>query len=180
MMTSALVETVTTAPSIAQHSGHAWEIRPARRADVTAIKVLFGRLHAYNATLDARFALSEQWECHFDAAIDGILCGDEAICFLARDASTGVPCGFALAAIHRDSDLWRYHEWVEVEALYVDDLWQGRGLAGALLDRTCAWAEGIGQPVVQLYVTACNERAIRFYRHAGFSTAQEIMRKVLA
>jgi ribosomal protein S18 acetylase RimI-like enzyme len=177
---SALAESVTSGLHLPQCAGQEWELRRAQRADMAAIKVLFLRLHTFNTALDARFALSDGWEPLFDAALLRALQGDEAICFIARETQTNLPCGFALAAVHRDSDLWRYHEWVEVEALYVEDRWHGRGLAEALLDRTCDWAERVGQPTVQLYVTASNERAIRFYQHAGFRTTQEIMRKVLA
>jgi ribosomal protein S18 acetylase RimI-like enzyme len=37
----------------------------------------------------------------------------------------------------------------------------------------------LGQPVVQLYVTASNERALRFYQREGFHQAQAILRRVL-
>ncbi|MGZ3676723.1 MAG: N-acetyltransferase family protein [Ktedonobacterales bacterium] len=159
--------------------GQMWTIRPVQHADVEALKVLFRTLHAFNATLDPRFALSERWETYFDARIAAALCG-EALCLIACRPGTDQPYGFALAAVHHDSDMWRYHEWVEVEALYVDDAWRGCGLAEVLLTRTCEWAESTGQSVVQLYVTASNERAIRFYQHEGFGETQAIMRKVLA
>jgi GNAT superfamily N-acetyltransferase len=157
-----------------------WAIRCAQPADVADVKTLFRALHAFNASLDPRFALSETWERHFDAAMQQTLRGEDALCLIARAAGTGRPCGFALATVHRDSGIWHYHEWVDVEALYVEDAWRGCGLAEALLDGVCAWAEGIGHSVVQLYVTASNERAIRFYRHEGFGQTQAIMRKVLA
>jgi ribosomal protein S18 acetylase RimI-like enzyme len=151
-----------------------------QRADAAAVKLLFRKLHAFNAALDPRFALSETWETRFDAAIEQALRGDETTCLIAHEAGTGQPCGFALAAVHHDSDMWRYHEWVEVEALYVEDAWHGCGLADGLLSAINAWANSQGQTVVQLYVTASNERAIRFYQHEGFQTTQEIMRKVIA
>ncbi len=164
----------------AQHAGQTWEIHPAQHTDVEAVKLLFRKLHAFNAALDPRFALSEIWETRFDAAIEHALPGDEAICLIAYEGRTGQPCGFALAAVHHDSDMWRYHEWVEVEALYIEDMWHGSGLAEALLTSINAWVNRQGQTVVQLYVTVSNERAIRFYQHEGFETTQEIMRKVLA
>lgn len=163
----------------ASDDSQAWTIRPMRSADVAALKVLFRRLHAFNAALDTRFALSDAWETQFDVMMEEALHG-EALCLVACTENADQPCGFTLAAVHHDSDMWRYHEWVEVEALYVDDTWRGCGLAQALLDRACEWAEGIGQGVVQLYVTASNERAIRFYHHEGFGETQTIMRKVLA
>jgi ribosomal protein S18 acetylase RimI-like enzyme len=147
---------------------------------VAAVKVLFGRLHAFNAALDPRFALSEDWETHFDTVLREALQGDELLCLIAREGKSRLPCGFALAAIHRDSGMWRCREWVEVEALYVEETWRGQGLAETLLSRACEWADSVGQPVVQLYVTASNERAIRFYRNKGFQETQAIMRKLLA
>ena len=165
--------------ALASDDSQAWTIRPMRYGDVATLKLMFRRLHAFNAALDTRFALSDAWEAQFDAVIEGALRG-ELLCLIACAATSGQPAGFAMAAVHHDSDMWRYHEWVEVEALYVDDAWRGSGLAQALLDRACAWAESIGQGVVQLYVTASNERAIRFYHHEGFGETQTIMRKVLA
>ena len=177
--TSVLAESVATRLYPVHSANRGWEIERAQCADMADIKVLFRRLHAFNTALDARFALSQQWEAPFEAAMQRAFRGEDVICFIARDTRTGRPCAFALAAVHHDSDLWQYREWVEVEALYVDDAWHGRGLANDLLGHACAWAAGVGQLVVQLYVTASNERAIHFYQHAGFRTTQEIMRKVL-
>lgn len=168
--------------------GLAWVIRQAQPADVATIKDQFRKLHTFNASLDPRFALSAAWETHFDAVMQQVLRGDEWLCLIAcetgsemsTDMSADRPCGFVLAAVHRDSGMWYYHEWVEVEALYVEHAWRGSGLAEALLAQACAWATSIGHSVVQLYVTASNERAIRFYQHAGFGQTQAIMRKVLA
>lgn len=159
--------------------GRAWTIRQAQSADVPAIKEMFCKLHAFNASLDPRFALSDVWETFFDAAMQQALRGDEWLCLFACETGTNAPCGFALAAVHRDSGMWHYHEWVEVEALYVEDAWRGSGLAERLLGQACEWAERTGHSVVQLYVTASNDRAIRFYQHAGFGETQAIMRKVL-
>jgi ribosomal protein S18 acetylase RimI-like enzyme len=141
--------------------------------------VLFRKLHAFNAALDAQFALSENWETYFDTIVEEALEG-KVLCLLAYEIGTDRACGFAMASVHHDSNMWRVHEWVEVEALYVADTWRGSGLADVLLTRACDWAEAVGQSVVQLYVTASNDRAIRFYQHEGFGETQAIMRKVLA
>jgi ribosomal protein S18 acetylase RimI-like enzyme len=163
----------------APHARQTWKIHRAQHRDAADIKALFRKLHMFNAALDPRFALSDHWEAHFDTTMQRALCGDDAICFIAREAGSGLPCGFALAATHHDSGMWRYHDWVEVEALYVEDTWRGSGLAEILLGRASEWADSLGQSVVQLYVTASNERAIRFYRRNGFRVTQEIMRKAL-
>jgi ribosomal protein S18 acetylase RimI-like enzyme len=156
-----------------------WVLRRARRSDAPAVKALFWKLHAFNTSLDRRFALANDWEAHVDPLLDQALGGRGVLCLIARERGTGAPCGFALAAIHRDSSLWQYHEWVEVEALYVEEKWRGLALAAELLARACAWAVAVGQPVVQLYVTASNERALRFYQREGFNQTQAILRRVL-
>jgi ribosomal protein S18 acetylase RimI-like enzyme len=146
---------------------------------VLAAKALFCQLHAFNSSLDPHFALAEEWETPFQAAIQQALCGDVSLGLIARTTDTHQPCGFALAAIHRDAGMWRYHEWVEVEALYVEERWRRRGLAETLLACAFAWAESVGQRDIQIYVTASNERAIRFYQRHGFCQTQAIMRKAL-
>jgi|SRR5579871_282784 ribosomal protein S18 acetylase RimI-like enzyme len=156
-----------------------WTIHNLQETDVAAAKLLFQKLHSFNASLDARFALSADWETYFDEAIQQALHGEQVLALIAYETDTDRPCGFVLATIHADSGMWYYHEWVEVEGLYVEDRWRGRGLAEALLGQACEWANSIHQPVVQLYVTASNERAISFYQHKGFSQTQIIMRKVL-
>src|SRR5262245_53021741 len=95
----------------AQLAGQLSSIRRAQRAAVAAVEVLFGKLHAFNSALDPRFALSEEWETHFDAAILEALRGDESLCLIACEADSHRLCAFALAAVHRDSGIWRYREW---------------------------------------------------------------------
>lgn len=163
----------------AMGAGREWVVRQIQPEDVAAIGVLFRQLHTFNTALDPRFALSAKWEAHFERVMHEALRGSEVLCLIARETDTGRPCGFALAGVHRDSGMWRYREWVEVEDLYVDEAWRGSGLADALLARLYEWAESVGQSVVQLYVTANNERAINFYRREGFSQTQAIMRRVL-
>jgi ribosomal protein S18 acetylase RimI-like enzyme len=180
MTTTLLNQTPSTELRRVARESQRWEIHRAQSTEIADVKGLFRNLHAFNAGLDPRFALSKEWEVYFDAAMRRAVCSDDSICLAAKEAGAGAPCGFALAAIHRDLDMWRYHEWVEVEALFVEDAWRGSGLAAALLDHTCEWANDRGQPVIQLYVTASNERAIRFYRRQGFRVTQEIMRKTLA
>ena len=154
-----------------------WEIVPVAREGVAVIKSLFFKLHLYNASLDPRFALAEDWERHLTARIERALDGRDHLALLAR--AEGQPAGFLLAAVHLDAPLWRYREWAEVEALYVERPWRGTGLADELLGRALKWATDLGMPAVQLYVTASNTRAMSFYERQGFRSAQMVMRTLL-
>src|SRR5690348_3029482 len=136
--TSVLAESAATELYPVHPADRGWEIERAQCADMADIKGMFRRLHAFNTALDARFALSQTWETPFEAAMQRAFRGEDAICFIARETRTGGPCAFALAAVHHDSDLWQYRGWVEVEALYVDDAWHGRGLVDVLLGQNGA------------------------------------------
>ena len=47
-----------------------WVVRGAEPMDIAAIKALFHNLHTFNTSLDPRFAMSEEWEIHFDASME--------------------------------------------------------------------------------------------------------------
>ena len=47
-----------------------WVVRGAEPMDIAAIKALFHALRPCNTSLDPRFALSEEWEIHFDASME--------------------------------------------------------------------------------------------------------------
>ena len=154
-----------------------WEICPVHRGDLADLKRLFLKLHLYNGSLDPRFALADDWERHFDTMMERALAGEGRLALLARDRAMGRPLGFALAALQDGGPLWKHRDGVEVEALYVERAWRGTGLSEALLAAALSWAEDLGQPVVQLYVTAGNERAIRFYERQGFRAVQMLLAK---
>ena len=149
----------------------------AQPADCDVVVSLFGALHTFNASLDAHFALSDEWESLLRREFQESCGQDDKLWLLAKDGEKAV--GLLIAGIHTDSPLFRHREWVEVEALYVADSHRCRGLAHALLSRAYAWAEANGLPRVQLYVTATNERAQSVYTEQGFSMTQAIMRKTL-
>ena len=67
--------------------------------------------------------------------------------------------------------MWHHHEWVEVEALYVDESWRGRGLAETLLDHACDWANSIGEATVQL-LTANGTANALYPRKADFAVVR--------
>jgi GNAT superfamily N-acetyltransferase len=166
-----------TSRGLTEQRPGSWTIAPVARDEAADLKHLFLRLHLHNASLDPRFALAENWEQHFAALIERALTGRDHLALLARNQ--GKPSGFLLAAVQCDSPLWRHREWAEIVALYVERPWRGTGLADDLAARALDWAAELGLPAMQLYVTASNTRAMRFYERQGFSPSQVIMRTLL-
>ncbi len=63
---------------------------------------------------------------------------------------------------------WTSGPQVELERIYVDQVWHGRGLADALMDSILEKIAGIGAESIWLTVWEENPRAIRFYERRGF------------
>ncbi|MCC6613718.1 MAG: GNAT family N-acetyltransferase [Anaerolineae bacterium] len=152
-------------------------IAPAGARDCDAVLALFGALHAYNASLDPHFALSDGWRAILRSEFAATHDDPDRLWLLVKDGER--PVGLLIAGVHTDSPLFRHRQWVEVQALFVADSHRRLGLARRLLDEAYAWAEAHALPRVQLYVTASNVRAQSVYEAEGFSTSQAIMRKRL-
>jgi GNAT superfamily N-acetyltransferase len=150
---------------------------PAQLEDCEAVIALFGSLHAYNASLDPHFALSDGWEMILREQFYASYNDPSMMWLLVKDGSA--PVGLMIAGVHTDSPLFRHRQWVEVQAVYVADSHRSMGIARGLLNRAYAWAESLKLPRVQLYVTASNVRAQSVYTDEGFAPTQAIMRKKL-
>ena len=141
----------------------------------TAVCRLFGRLHSYNALLDAHFALSDAWETILREEFMKTVNHPVRKWLLVKDGDEAV--ALLITGVDTDSPLFRHRQWVEVQALYVADSHRRMGIARRLLDQAYAWAESLNLPRVQLYVTASNDRARSVYEDEGFAVTQAIMRK---
>ncbi len=149
----------------------------AQLNDCDSIVDLFGALHRYNASLDAHFTLADGWENLLCREFHDTANHPDHLWLVVKEGDQAV--GLLIAAIHTDSPMFRYRQWVEVEALYVAPSHRCMGIAQRLLDRAYQWAEAQGLSRVQLYVTASNDQAQSVYTDQGFSVTQAIMRKSL-
>jgi ribosomal protein S18 acetylase RimI-like enzyme len=152
-------------------------IRPVAPADEWAVRELFGALHAFNAQLDARFALAPGWEAILHEHLAHVRQTGHGLSLLAWENAR--PVGLALWGAHSDSPLFRHRHWAELLALYVAPTARGSGLAERLIGVGLHWAQTHGYERVQLYVTAANEAAKRCYTRAGFRPVQEVWRREL-
>lgn len=153
------------------------QIVTATLGDCDAVCQLFGELHSYNASLDTHFALSDEWEAILRAEFINTFDKPDRKWLLVKDGEDAI--GLLMAGVHTDSPLFRHRQWVEVQAVYVDDSHRRMGIARRLLDCAYVWAEELNLPRVQLYVTASNVRAQSVYEDEGFAITQAIMRKKL-
>lgn len=156
----------------------ALQVIPASAADIGDILRLFGELHRYNAELDPRFELVDDWQELVGEYLEQSTDSDESAWLIARIGTRAV--GFVLVEVHYDAPLYRHRRWAEIVGLYIEPEHRGRGIAKALMQHAYDWALQHHLGVMQLYVTASNQRAQRFYTQEGFTTSQLIMRCILS
>lgn len=163
--------TITDRHSL-HRAGTAIAIRPAVAVDDWAVHRLFGALHAFNASLEPRFALANGWRSVLREHLAQARLEDRGLTLLAWH--DGVPIGPLMMDGHTDSPLFRHRHWAELLALYMCPEARGGDVADRLVAGGIDWARKRGYTHVQLYVTATNLRAKRFYARVGFRPVQEI------
>lgn len=149
-------------------------IRAATSEDTWAVQHLFEGLHDFNAELDSRFALAENWQRYLDEHLKREWDGARSLTLIAWEGER--PIGLLMLAGYSDSPLFHYRHWAEILALYIDPEVRGGMLAVRFLKMAKNWAHEHGYDRIQLYVTATNDRAKRFYEKTGFEPVQEIWR----
>lgn len=153
-------------------------LRPAADAEFWAVARLFAALHRFNAGLDSRFRLAEGWQSLLREHFERTHTAPGALWLLAWCGEE--PVGLLLLEAHTDSPLFAERRWAELVALYVAPGQRGGNLAERLVEAAKAWAAEHGFDRLQLYVTASNDRARRFYARCGLAPVQEIWRAELA
>jgi len=166
-----------------------FKLRTANLTDFEAVATLFEALHRFNASLDPRFELADNWRvllhshfqrtCTAAGALWLLACIDQPG-IAAHDGRNGAKrskaVGLLIMEAHEDSPLFKHRRWAELVALYVEPAYQGSGLAAQLVAHAQTWVAEHGFDRVQLYVTSSNKPAKEFYRRCGFHPVQEIWR----
>ncbi len=153
---------------------NALTIRAASIEDTWAVRKLFKGLHDFNASLDPRFSLAENWEQYLDEHLKREWNGARSLTLIAWEGER--PIGLLMLAGYSDSPLFQYRHWAEILALFIDPEVRGGMLALRFVRMAKSWAKDHGYDRIQLYVTATNERAKRFYQKCNYEPVQEIWR----
>jgi CheY-like chemotaxis protein len=153
----------------------ALRIEPARLDDFDVVAQLFEAVRSYNATLDYRLTLAEDWRDMLHEHFARTSADPGAALWLLAWRENQ-PVGLLAIAAHLDSPLLKHRRWAEVMALYLAPDCRGSGLAQRLMAEAQAWAAAQGFDRVQVHAAATNEHARSFYQRSGFQRAQEVLR----
>jgi len=105
---------------------------------------------------------------HYSAALQAQEILDPHLVTLVCDES-GVLSGFAQMKRGPAPDCMTADQPVEIQRLYVDQAWHGKGLAQQLMEQCLQHARRLGARHIWLGVWENNPRAIRYYQKSGFT-----------
>lgn len=147
-------------------------VRVASAADSAALS-LIGQatfLETYATLLPVADMLVFCRDAHGEAAYAHYL-ADGALAWLAEDALTGVPLGYALVTQPDlgGGDFAPASGDIELKRIYLLGRCQGTGLAQALMAAAIEAATAAGHTRLLLGVHRGNERALAFYARQGFA-----------
>ena len=131
--------------------------------DIDLAEPLWKQLNLYHSAVAGRFrphfehgTFAERKNGLLDKTLDGALG-----LILARDTESGQGAGQCIMSV-------TYAGEGEVDSIFVDPEYRGRGIADALMNRALEWLDRNGARTKSVLVVAGNEEAWTFYARFGF------------
>lgn len=144
------------------------EIRQASAADAALLADLGRRIFidsfaAYNRPDDMAAYVAEAFSL---ATIAAEVTDPRSTFFIAE--ADGEPVGYAKLHAGEPAECVRGPRPIELNRLYADHAWHGRGVGPALMNACLERARAAGHQTIWLGVWKHNPRALAFYRKFGF------------
>ena len=128
-----------------------------------AVQPLWAKLRAYHSNLSPHFA-GEMHRFTFEPRKQDILAKAAAGKLRIELASTGLDVadvGYCISTISADGR-------GEVDSLFVEECFRGRGIGSELVRHAIAWLESVGASSKVVTVAHGNEGALMLYKRFGF------------
>lgn len=140
-------------------------VRPARKSDRNAVRLLWSALMDGQGAIDDRYAPSvdaeERWENDFPQWLQA----EARRLLVAVDDET--VCGFATAERWGPPPIYRERPGVYIDELFVHPAYRRRGHGRALVEALRKWGDEIGAVEVRAGVLAGNAQACAFWEGLG-------------
>ena len=133
--------------------------RTVGAGDIDAVQPLWAKLRAYHAPL-----LNERPPFLFEPRKHGILgkaAAGKLRIELVSTASPATDIAYCISTVSTDG-------CGEVDSIFVEEEFRGRGIGSELLQRALAWLDSCGASSKVVTVAHGNEGALAFYKRFGF------------
>jgi ribosomal protein S18 acetylase RimI-like enzyme len=145
-------------------TGAAAQIRRATLEDVPAIAALERELVRTDAP-DDLYLVRTTSQQEAEAQTRRLVESSWGVSLVAE--ARGRTVGFLSGGI-KDSPAWRPVRATEIHTIFVEEGFRGQGLGTQLVEAFVRWSQAHGVQAIDVGAFASNERAIAFYRRAGF------------
>lgn len=158
-----------------------YTIRAMVEDDFPRVNRLLLEIHAYHvAGVPFFFRLPERAaDVIPNDLIRGKLGDPEALVLVAEAGEAIIAVLWANVRVREAGPAIHAGRWAHVEALGVTEMWRGRGVGRALMERAEAWGRQRGCSAVHLEVWGFNAAALAFYERLGYGPVLVRMRKEL-
>ena len=151
-------------------------IRPATSSDVAAIVGLYYGLSQEDAGQRDPFADLEWAELHGSEHFSQLVTDEHSVCLLAQDGDLAI--GYLAGYVYGPGD-FRPIKVAELESMFVQPEWRSLQIGARLVDMFADWARGRSATRMRVTAYADNQRAIAFYRRAGFAPYHQTFERAL-
>lgn len=142
------------------------QIKAITLDDIGIIKGLWEDLNAHHLSRSTHFA-HHFAAFHFEDRVAALKNRDQFIAFVAQSDHECI--GYCIATVHDDAG--------EIDSLFLDAAYRGRGYGKALMDLALKWLEDQRCDPIRVSVAEGNEEALAFYRRFGFAERFVVMQR---
>lgn len=156
------------------------DIRRAEREDLLTVASWFSELEeAESVGLgDLRLPRSEDFNMRLDLFLESVL--QDKFAFLRIAEVDGIPVGMIHAQVRQHPGALSAHDVSGyIQALWVQPVSRGKGVASALLESIERDFALINIPYCEVAATACNQKAAYFWKTKGYKVVTNQSRKNL-
>ncbi len=162
-------------PSADSHAATAFVYRVVDETNFDTVQPLWEKLKAYHANLPWRFAADVR-RSTFGPRKQELLAKAASGKLRIELVSASLPLvdfAYCISTVSADGR-------GEVDSLFVDDGFRGRGIGSELLRRALAWLESAGATSKLVTVAHGNEEALALYRRFGFHPRAIVLQQSLS
>ncbi len=155
-----------------------YKIRKAKSEDLEIVQELIRKLcvnenRNFDSTVNPGFYATEEGK----NSLQGCISGDSSIVLVAEDG--GKIIAYVAGGVGRAESYRNIKYICELGSIWVEDEYRSKGVGKRLVEEFEKWCREKKVFRLRVNASASNERAIEFYRKAGFENHELILEKAL-
>lgn len=124
----------------------------------------------FDSNLDARWSYSDEGRMEIE---DRVSSSDVSCSYVAKEGEKVI--GYLVGRIMEEETGREDSQYADLEHMYIDDAYRGKGIGEQLVNQFKAWAQRKNLKLIKVNVSFRNTDAIKFYNKMGLTTVDITM-----